>query len=148
MERAGGAFAGDPLCDLSGVRHCRDCRVEVAGGLWLRGARAATHEMPGIMLTKIPMPHQLIFEGSLGRTLAAYWALSMTPIFLLMCIVNTMRWRWDADVPSTGLTPNGRFDIRTFRFYEPSPKNLIWFLCRSCPCPNFKASSFKSDRIW
>ena len=89
------------------------------------------------------MPHQLIFEGSLGlcRTLAAYWALSMTPIFLLMCIVNTMRWRWDADVPPDGLTPNGRFDIRTFRFYEPSPKNLLCFLCRTRPCPNFKAPS-------
>ena len=104
---------------------------EVAMVFWLRAARADTREMPGIMLTKIPMPHKLIFEGSLGRTLAAYWALSMTPIFLLMCIVNTMRWRWDADLPPDGLTPNGRFDIRTFRFYEPSPKNLLWFLCRA-----------------
>ena len=121
----------------------------VGMAFWLRGARAETHEMPGILLRSIPMPHRLVFAGSLATTLAAYWALSMTPIFLLMCIVNTMRWRWDADVPSTGLTPNGeRYDVRTFRFYEPSPKNLLWFLCRSCPCPNFKTSSFKLVRIW
>ena len=120
----------------------------VGVGVWLRAARAETQEMPGLLITKIPKPHRLIFGMSLATTLAAYWALSMTPIFLLMCIVNTMRWRWDADLPPDGLTPNGRFDIRTFRFYEPSPKNLLWFLVRSRPCPNFKTSSFKLDRIW
>ncbi len=122
---------------------------EVGAVVWLRAPRAETREMPGILICSIPMPHKLLFHGSLAMTLAAYWALSMTPIFLLMCIVNTMRWRWDADVPPDGLTSNGeRFDVRTFRIYEPSPKNLLWFLCRSCPCPNFKASSLKSDRIW
>lgn len=103
----------------------------VVACVWLRGARADTQEMPGLVLTRIPKPHQLIFTGSLGRTLAAYWALSLTPIFLLMCIVNTMRWRWDGGLPPTGLTPNGRFNVRTLRFYEPSPKNLLWFLCRA-----------------
>ena len=95
-----------------GARRRRRRSGRRRGRLAPRGA----NEMPGLMLHEFDAAAHLWHRS---RRLGA-----LDDADLPTDVTNTMRRGGGLALPTLALLDNDMFDMRTFRFYEPSPKNL------------------------
>ena len=87
--------------------------------------------LPLLYFREVLPPYKMIFwgPGGLAKTLAVLKATRATGMYLLLTLLDTLRYDWKCRVPQQYLSADGkRWDLNRLKIREAAPKFLILFI--------------------
>ena len=85
--------------------------------------------LPLLLFTEVLPPYKMIYWSSLAKTLAVLKATRATGMYLLLTLLDTLRYDWKLKVPQNYLSADGkRWNLNTLKIREAAPKFLILFI--------------------
>jgi hypothetical protein len=85
--------------------------------------------LPLLLFTEVLPPYKMIYWSSLAKTLAVLKATRATGMYLLLTLLDTLRYDWKLRVPQNYLSADGkRWNLNTLKIREAAPKFLILFI--------------------
>ena len=85
--------------------------------------------LPLLLFTEVVPPYKMIWWSSLAKTLAVLKATRATGMYLLLTLLDTLRYDWKLRVPQNYLSADGkRWDLNRLKIREAAPKFLILFI--------------------
>ena len=86
--------------------------------------------LPLLLFTEIVPPYKkMVYWSSLAKTLAVLKATRQTGMYLLLTLLDTLRYDWKLRVPQGYLSADGkRWNLNRLKIREAAPKFLILFI--------------------